>query len=780
MLLSAACVRVSAPALLLPHDKPQEAEDFERQQRLAWAGAVDARSKYREALEWSARAEERISAAKHGPRAFWQELGPGNIGGRVRTLAIHPDTPDRMLLASVSGGPWRSDDGGLNWRSTGDELANLTINSMALDPSNPSIVYVGTGEGYFREEVRGTDLPLRGGGMYVSSDFGDHWKYLPATASSDFYWVNDLAISSIDSKRLYAATRTGVWRSSDAGASWRRILPTDVKGGCLDLALHSAGADDYLFASCGTFAQATVYLNANAADDTSAWESVLSEPGMGRTSIAIAPSAPQIVYALSARNAPDDEQADQAVLAVFRSDRGGRAGSWTAVATGGGANIESVMLSAAAGGICMGIKPPRPINMGWYTNVIAVDPVDPARVWVGGVSLYRSDDGGASWGLAGSGPSLHVDQHNIIFSPGYNGASGRTLFVTNDGGIYKTSDATSGVVKFQQACAGAQPQVRWSSLNNSLGVTQLYHGTIIGNTGTVLAGSQDNGVLRYKATAGANGWKWVGGGDGGYTAVDPQKLSVIFAMTAFGILLKSTTGGELFNFVPSPQDELPFITPMILDPRPASTLWIAGSQVWRSIDEGRTWVAATSRLGEGVATALAVSPHDREQLFVGTSSGAIYRTNSARQARGEAWEFALPRRGFVSSIHADSLVAHSLFATYSGFGAAHIWHSADGGASWSDIDGVGEGRLPDIPVHALVVDPQSTDLYIATDIGVYHSSDAGLSWSRAGEGMPWVVTKWLAIGPNPAGTLELVAFTHGRGAWSMPLGGSGRRRAVRR
>jgi hypothetical protein len=133
-----------------------------------------------------------------------------------------------------------------------------------MDPTDSRIIYAGTGEGYFREIVRGTGLPLRGEGILKTVDGGDSWERLAGTSNSDFYWVNDLVISRSDPRRIYAATRTGVWRSADAGRNWSRILiAEDVTGGCLDLALRTDLSSDYLFAACGTFQQATVYLATN-------------------------------------------------------------------------------------------------------------------------------------------------------------------------------------------------------------------------------------------------------------------------------------------------------------------------------------------------------------------------------------------------------------------------------------------------------------------------------------------------------------------------------------
>ena len=177
----------------------------------------------------------------------WTPLGPGNIGGRTRVVKFHPAVPTTLFAAGVSGGIWKSDDNGTTWRPTGDGLTNIAVNSLLIDPARPDVMYAGTGEGYFREEIRGTGLPLRGSGIYVTTDGARSWQQLPATNTPDFHWVNDLEFGVNDSRRIYAATRSGVWRSTDqrrhvgtaarrstcaAAASISRCGPIDPKTCC--------------------------------------------------------------------------------------------------------------------------------------------------------------------------------------------------------------------------------------------------------------------------------------------------------------------------------------------------------------------------------------------------------------------------------------------------------------------------------------------------------------------------------------------------------------------
>lgn len=730
----------------------------------------------RERPSLAARALSRNTAAD-ATLARWSWLGPGNIGGRTRTLVIDPQQTETMYTGGVSGGVWKTTDGGAAWRPTGDTLANIAINSLVMDPHDNKRLYAGTGEGYFREAVRGTALPLRGGGIFVSTDAGESWSVLDSTLTSDFYYVNDLVVSSLDSTRIYAATRSGVFRSSDAGHSWTRVLPVTATGGCLDLVARPNAASDYLYASCGTLGQATVYRNLDAAAN-GAWSAVLSEPNMGLTSIAVAPSNPDIVYALSASNAPGISY--QSLLAVFRSSQAGASGTWKPVVQNTATDRLSTLLLTnpvpAAEVECNFSNENKFVTMGWYCNTIAVDPTDPDRVWAAGVDLFRSDDGGANWGVASywwadpAEPSfVHADQHAIVFHPNFNGTTNDTLFAANDGGIFKTDEASDEVsLGITTLCDPAKGKIAWQHISGNLGITQFYHGAVFPNGREYIAGAQDNGTLRGHDDAGANGWTLVAGGDGSYLAINPQKPTTYYVSSQGAYILRTEDGGATFKKATAGlSDQFLFITPLMMDRETPEVLWTGGRKMWRTDNAGAMWSPASTTLGEGKVSAIAVSG---SRVLAGTSDGFIYQNNDARSATATTvWPGVRPRDGFVSSITYDPLNANVAYATYAGFGGRHVWKSANGGASWAPLDGEGETQIPDIPVHSLVVDAlRSERLYIGTDLGVMVSMDGGAHWMAEVDGMPNAVTEWLVIADAPTGR-SLYAFTHGRGVWRTAL-----------
>ncbi len=732
-------------------------------------------------------AEARL-AVKSGVGA-WEAIGPGNVGGRTRTLVIHPDDPLVMYTGGVSGGVWKTVDGGAWWMPIGDEFVNLAVNSMALHPSDPELLFVGTGEGYFREEVRGTWLPLRGAGIFVSDDGGDSWRRLASTVGEDFHWVNDLVFSPHHPERLYAATRTGVWQSDDLGESWRRTLDPDARGGCLDLVVRDDLAVDWVFAACGTLEQATVWRLRNVPG--AQWAPVLAAPGMGRTSLALAPSRQRTIYALSANNSAAGLGGhDQALHAVFRSDAGGDPGSWRAtVRFDDPVKLNTLLLENPAASSyrdCGWYANNVIVPMGWYCNTIAVDPVDPEVVWAGGVDLFRSDDGGHNWGLAsywwldqGQRTFVHADQHAIVFAHGYDGVGNREMLVANDGGVFRTANARASVATGADAvCNPSRPAMSWHDLNHNLGITQFYHGAVRPGGDEYLGGTQDNGTQLGSDRNGPEGWRRILGGDGGYVAYDPRDPDVIYAMWQWFNLSRSNDGGLTFQNATAGLSEAGtghflFIAPFLLDPANPDRLWAGSRRMWRSDDGARSWAAASSVLVHGErVSALAVAPRDSDLVLAGTTDGRVYRCLAGATAvAATAWESSQPREGFVSWLAFDPSDGATVYATYAGFGGGpHVWRSRDRGETWQPVDGAGPDRVPDIPVHSIVVDPgDPARLFLGTDLGVLVSVNGGRSWMVENTGFAAAVTESLTLAETVDGSPLLFAFTHGRGAWRVPL-----------
>src|SRR5262245_8259333 len=469
--------------------------------------------------------------------ASWRPLGPGNIGGRTRALVVDRLNPLIMYAGGVAGGIWKSTNGGASWNPKGDLLPNLAVCSIAIDPTNSNILYAGTGEGFFNNDA------VRGVGIFKSSNSGETWSQLNSTNRDKFFYVNDIVVAP--SAHVYAATRTGVWRSTDGGTNWTKVLTPGTDGGCVELVIRTDQTTDYLFASCGSLPQATIYRNTDAGG-SGTWTAVYTETSMGRTSLAIAPLNQNVIYALASDNI------NYGLLAVLRSTDSGF--TWVSrVRNTDPVKLNTVLLTnpifAFYADCNFGSN--QFLNQGWYDNVISVDPVDSDRVWVGGIDLFRSDDGGTNWGMAshwwapnGHSHFVHADQHAILFHPDYNGVSNRTMYVANDGGIFWTGDARAATATGSLApCDYNNGNVTWASLNNGYGVTQFYHGLPYPDGATYFGGTQDNGTLRGSDAGWINGCGLLDGGDGGYVSIDAGNTNILYAENTRLSLKKSYDGG---------------------------------------------------------------------------------------------------------------------------------------------------------------------------------------------------------------------------------------------
>jgi photosystem II stability/assembly factor-like uncharacterized protein len=729
----------------------------------------------------------------------WEDLGPGNIGGRTRALVIHPVQTDTMWAGSVAGGIWKTTDGGATWVPKADLLINMAVNTLALDPRNPDVLYAGTGEGFFNGDA------VRGAGILKSDDGGETWTPLASTVdNADFHYVQKVVVSRNNTQRVYAATRTGVFRSVDGGTTWAKMIDATLVNGCMDLAIQTDRALAYVFASCGTFAQGRIQ---RAIDTSSAqtWTTVMSVPNQGRTSLAIAPSNQSIIYALAASTAAGPFL--DGLLGVYRSSANGNAGSWqTRVSNTSPTTLNTLLLSNPVIAVLTqcGFGTSSFLNQGWYDNAIAVDPKNPDVVWVGGIDLFRSDDGGQNFGQAshwwfnrGVDPEYnHADHHLLVFHPNYDGTTNRVMFSTNDGGIFKTVNARAPVAyspnpinASSPICGAVAPGgLAWTELNNGYQVTQFYHGAHYPNGNTVFGGTQDNGTLRGTAATPPTPWETILGGDGGYVAVNPANTSMLWASNTGLSFQRSTNGGSTWQNVTSGITEsvgnFAFIAATALWTSPVapgtSVFWSGGARAWRASNPTAVpapnpyWANASQFFGARVS-AIGVAPSDGNRVYMGTAStGRVFTTTVALAATSATvWPSAVVRpNATISSVAVHPTNPSIAYATVSTFNSAtsigHVFRTTDGGVTWANVDGSGATGIPDVPAHTIVVDPNDTNrLYVGTDIGVFVSIDGGANWARENSGFANVIVEALTL-KNTA-PRYLYAFTHGRSAWRVPL-----------
>ena len=720
-----------------------------------------------------------LDAAPGGLLGAWASLGPTNQGGRTRQLLVDPTNANIMYTASVGGGAWKSSNAGATWVQLTDlVIPNIAVASLAMDPKNPQVLYAGTGEGVFNGDA------IRGTGIFKSTDAGATWVPLAATVpapgvAGNFSYVFNIVVSPRSSQRLYASTRNGLYRSNDGGTTWARVIDGAALNGCHDIAMQTNRSVGYVFAACGTFVQASVYRALDA--PASAFTVAFSAPNMGRTSLAIAPSNENYVYAMASH------KDSYGLLGVYRSTTNGNPGSWTTQVDGTGATtVNKVLLSnpVYAFAQCVGAANVGAYNQGWYDNVLAVDPVDPNRVWSGGVDLMRSDDGGQTWGVAsywwfdqGDANYAHADNHVIRFHPGYNGSSNKKMYVASDGGVFRTDDAQAAVGKTVNAVCGTPVAgaVAWTELNNGYVTTQFYHGSAYPDGSAYFGGMQDNGT--WRGTTAASNWQKLTGGDGGYSAVDTlgdanPANDVLFAeYTGLSIQKSSDGGANFFDAVNGINDTgFAFIAPFFMNPGNRQHVWAGGFDLWRTTDQASNWVhASNSTPGTGSVSAITASATDTNKVIVGMSDGYLLFNTAALSTTGATtWANTRPRAAFVSGVAFDPSNSTIAYATYETFSGSSVYKSTNSGATWVAMPGTGVNKLPLVPAHTVVVDPTNPSrVYVGTDLGVYTSIDSGVNWYREITGFANVSVEHLEI--NGTGTKRLFAFTHGRGAWRVTL-----------
>lgn len=697
----------------------------------------------------------------------WTWLGPRNWGGRTRAFVIDPRNPNVMLAGGITGGIWRSEDRGASWVPLTDTFSNIAINVLEIDPSNPQVIYAGTGEAYYRFWPR-----VRGNGIMKSTDGGISWAFLAETSSNDaFDWVGDIEVSPNDPKRVYAATGGGVWLSEDGGESWGSAPILDAHTaagyppvGCLELAIQSDREPDEILASCGHHKSPDGLYRSTDAGANWVQTLPLDDEVVGIISVAIAPSNQNLVYASVA-------DLNNNARGLYVSDQGGAPGSW---------ELRASPASDAENWFGYCSLPDRD-GQGGYVTSIAVDPIDPNRLWLGGIDLYRSEDGGRTmrvvtdWYLppVDGTAYVHADQHAVVFDPGYDGVSNRTVYFAHDGGLSRTENDRAAVNGDCQEMSG----VTFNSVNNGYGIAQFTGGSVSDDGQIVIGGTQDNGTFRLDVN-GTSDWVSIWGADGGQTVMDPtgEWLVVSTYDGAFYRLTDAARTGQSADCLrgrPGPtctavgikaldcKDCVMFYPPLERDVN--NRLWSAGRSIWRSSDLGDNWTSVGT-VGLDTGTVIAISPSDPNVAYVGTYGGVVHRSVDAAAA-SPTWapvDAAFPDTE-VSAIAVDPTDPTTVFVAFNVFDGRQLWRSFQGGP-FEPVD----RDLPETPVNAVAINPRNPAMvYAGTDVGVFESLDGGLTWRVANENLATTIVSKLLF---RTGTSELYAFTFGRGAYRVDVG----------
>lgn len=654
--------------------------------------------------------EDPVLWTQLGPRPITDEYWSGSdeASGRVVSVAPHPSDADTVYIAAASGGVWKTTDGGVSWIPLTDELSILNHGCVALDPSTPSTVYVGTGEYTTRSQ---------GDGLFRSTDGGDTWDRI-GTVAEVGVTCSRILVDPTDSQTIHVSGGSGYSRTTDGGTTWTRSFNNSRTS---DLAMKAGDPNTLFLGEHGSGIWRSI-------DGGASWAKLaggLPTTNVQRILLAAAPSNPSVIYT--------------AIINGLSGLRG--------------------LYRSADGGDNWGVKantPNFPYPQGWYDAFLGVDPTDEDTVYGGGVfptyavaGVIKSTNGGDSWldiscpGACLSEPNLHPDQHAIAF-----GSDG-TLWVGNDGGVWKSTDGG----------------VNWINTNATLNVTQNYAVALNpADPVQVMGGTQDNGTVERQVDD--EDWPQILGGDGGFLAYDfnePGRRYITYVQLSVYRLF----GGTTTNISgPWGGDRRDFIAPLVMDPNDSETLYGGTYRVWRTQNASgfASWSSYSGDLTDGgTLSAIAVAVGTSGVLYTGSSDGKVFVKPSA----AGAWQdrsAGLPS-GEVSDIVIDPADPAHAFVAFHNTSGNRVLETTTGGSSWVDVTGT---LANGVGGRALAVDWRANPplLFVGSGAGVYWSTDRGASWTKDGNDLPNVNVGDLAIDPA-RGTIT--AGSYGRGAWRASI-----------
>lgn len=669
----------------------------------------------------------------------WEFAGPINIGGRISDVEMDPTDLNTIYLGSAAGGVFKSENKGETWFPIFDDALSLSIGDIAIAPSNPDIIYVGTGEA----NAGGGSLAYDGVGIYKSLDAGANWEYVELEESRN---IGRMVVHPTNPDVLYVASmgslfangqNRGIYKTSDGGQTWEQSLFVSDSTGAIDIVIHPTNPDTLYAAlwervrrpnrrsyggpTCGIYRSFDGGIN---------WTEMtnglpaLSED-KGRIGIDISVSNPNIIYAI---------YADEIGFfnGVYKSSDNGD--SWF--------RTNDNSLSDAF------------YSFGWWFGRIKVDPVNPDNIFVIGFDIYRSQTGGMDW--TNQSNEVHVDQHAVYVHPLNNDF----VVLGNDGGLYLSEDGGN--------------TWQW---NETLPITQFYTCELdYQQPWRLYGGSQDNGTNRIKNEP-EGVWENIYGGDGFYVLVDPENNNYIYAEYQNGGLGRSTNGGLSFYTATSgisENDRFNWNSPLVFDPSNPESLFFGSNKLYKSNNRAISWYAISGDLTDGdqpgnltynTLTTISVSPVNSQIIYTGSDDGNVYVTTNGGLSFQDISN-GLPKR-WITRVAADPLEENIVYVTISGYRwddfISHIYRSEDFGQNWQSIS----GNLPEAPVNDIIIDqPNNQTLFVATDVGVYVSYDTGASWTVLGNNLPNVVVNDLVL-HKP--TNSLVAATYGRSMYRYDL-----------
>jgi len=733
-------------------------------------------------LQWF---EKQLEMKKNSPYKDlkWQFLGPTNISGRCTDIAVvSPKGKNYTIyVGTASGGLWKTDNEGTTWEPIFDQGPSTSIGDVAIAPSNQQIVWVGTGEAnIFRSSQSGA-------GVYKSTDGGKAWQHMGLAGTQT---IARIVIHPENPDVLYVAAsghewtnneERGVFKTTDGGKIWNKVLYIDEKTGAIDLVIDPKDSNTLYAATWqrmrkrwndprneADYTGSGIYKSTDGGSTWKAINSGLPAPRYrGRIGIDLCLSKPNVLYAFvdnyePTREPTEAERGDVYGLpssgiikgaTIYRSDDKGE--SWTLVSPLTPQVKQELERHSG--------------TYGWVFGQIRVDPNDENTFYIMGVPLRVSNDGGKTFRLL---RGMHADHHGMWIDPD----NSNYIVNVNDGGI---------VISYDRG-------ITWRQFTNNLPVCQFFNVACDMDTPFHVIGSmQDHGSFRAivdlsqgRDRIRAVQFESAPGGEGCTHAIDPTNPNIIYSSSFYGTLIRSDLSLPLAQrrkmIVPRQYENEPklrgqWLAPTIISPHNPNIIYHGMQYLFRSEDKGDTWERISPDLTYNTKEemgdipyhtifSISESPLMFGLIYVGTDDGKVHVTKDG----GKTWQeimAGLPYQKWVSEIVASAFDLGAVYMTQNGKRdddfAPYVWKSKDYGKTWVDIS----KGIPLGPVNVIKEHPRNKNvLFVGTDTGVYVSTDAGSSWNVLGGNLPSTYVHDLIIHPHEN---IVVIATHGRGMWAL-------------
>jgi len=708
----------------------------------------------------------------------WQFIGPTNISGRMTDVEVV--TPKgknyTIYVAGATGGIWKTQNEGITWEPVFENEMTAAFGDLALDPQDQNIIWAGTGEAnIFRSSNAGA-------GIYVSKDGGKSWTHKGLTNTNT---ISRVLVHPQNSDVVYVAAggdewtnnkERGVFKTTDGGTTWEKILYIDEKTGANDLVMDPTNPD-VLYASMWQRIRKKWNDPRNEEDYTGSGLYKTTDGGKtwtpinkglpasefrGRTGIDLCKAHPETLYAFvdNYEKLPEDHGLNQEEDAYGRPSSGRIKGATLYRSDDGGENWNQV---SRQNEYMEGLSG----TYGWVFGQVRVDPVNPDKVYVMGLYLNVSEDGGKSFHELGG---MHMDHHGLWIDP----ENPDYLVNVNDGGVAVSYDGKN-----------------FRTFYNNLPLAQFFNiGLDMAEPFHVYGSIQDHGSYRgvVDLSGGrdripAGDFDYAPGGEGSNQVIDPRDPNKVYSAGFYGTIsktdMKTLRSENIMPPTPEGVEHLrgQWLAPFILSPHNPGIIYHGTQFIYRSMNEGESWERISPDLTYNrdemkgdipYQTIFTISESSLKfgVIYAGTDDGRVWMTKNS----GEKWteiNKGLPYRKWVSRMEASHFAEGRVYMTQNGKRdddfAAYIWKSEDYGQTWESI----KANIPYGPVNVIREDPKNENiLYVGTDYGVFVSINHGKSWQTLTGNLPVTYVHDLKI--HTRDDIAVIG-THGRGAWAMDV-----------